>query len=120
MEWDESRWDHDLLAFHRDLIALRSAARHALQRGGFQVLAVEPETLAYQREGAEGRVLVVAHRAAQPRPAGPLPVADGGIPDGARFVEHFSGQAAVVKDGALPLPPLPRRRHPLAIPGLIH
>ncbi|MBU1878816.1 MAG: hypothetical protein KJ734_07690, partial [Chloroflexi bacterium] len=55
-----------------------------------------------------GRVLVVAHRCATPRPAGPLPVAHGGIPNGTRLGEVFSGQEAVVKNGALALPELPQ------------
>ncbi len=107
MEWDPRRWDHSLLAFHQNLVALRRRSP-VLQSGGFQVLAVEPDTLAYQREGRQGRILVVAHRGVQPRPAGPLPVAAGGIPDGARFVEHFSGAQAAVRSGALPLPELPQ------------
>ena len=107
MEWDQRAWDHSLLAFHRDLVALRRRSP-VLQRGGFQVLAAEPDTLVYQREGKGSCILVVAHRRASPRPAGPLPVAHGGIPDGARFVEHFSGAQAVVHAGALPLPELPQ------------
>ncbi len=105
MDWDQAHWDRSLLAFHQDLVALRRSSP-VLQRGGFQILAVEPDTLAYQREGKEGRILVVAHRGEAPRPAGPLPVAAGGIPDGARFVEHFSGAQAAVHGGALPLPEL--------------
>jgi len=107
MDWEPSHWDQSLLAFHKDLIPLRRSSP-ALQRGGFQVLAVEPDTLAYQRDSRQDCILVVSHRLAQPRPAGTLPVAAGGIPDGARFVEHFSGQSAVVKDGVLPLPALPQ------------
>lgn len=107
MVWDGRRWDRALLAFYRDLVALRRASP-ALQEGGFQVLAVEPDTLAYQREGPEGWILVVAHRGEQPRPAGPLPVADGGVPDGVEFVERLGGAGAVTRDGALPLPELPQ------------
>ncbi len=107
MIWDERRWDRGLLAFYRDLVALRRASP-ALQEGGFQVLAIEPDTLAYQREGPEGWVLVVAHRGERPRPAGPLPVADGGVPDGVEFVERPGGAAAVARGGALPLPELPQ------------
>ncbi|MGC3999307.1 MAG: alpha-amylase family glycosyl hydrolase [Anaeromyxobacter sp.] len=103
MIWDPARWDHDLLRLHRTLIALRRG-NPALQEGGFQALAVEEDTIAYQREGAEGRVLVVAHRGARPRPAGPLPVAHGGLPDGLELTELFSGARAVVRGGALPLP----------------
>lgn len=102
MPWDERRWNHGLLAFYRRLIALRRSSP-ILQRGGFQMLAAERDALAFQREGAAGRILVIAQRAAAPRPAGPLPVAHGGIADGVRFVEHFSGQEVIVQDGALPL-----------------
>ncbi len=102
MEWDESRWNRDLLDFHRKLIALRRSSK-ILQTGGFQVLAAEEDTIVYQREGHEGRILVVAHRSETPRPASYVPVAHGGIPDGTRFVEFFSGQAAVVENNALPL-----------------
>ncbi len=105
MEWDEQRWDYDLLDFYRRLIALRRTSP-VLQRGGFQVLAMEEDTLAYQREAPEGRVLVIAHRGEQPRAAGPLAVAHAGISDGARFEEYFTGQTAQVAGGALLLPEL--------------
>ncbi|MBN1965992.1 MAG: maltodextrin glucosidase, partial [Anaerolineae bacterium] len=85
MTWDDARWDHALRAFYKDLIVLRRRS-DVLQCGGFQLLAVEPDTLAYQREGAAGRVIVVAQRSASGRAAGPLPVAHGGVPDRTRFV----------------------------------
>jgi len=102
MPWDESAWNRELRAFYRQLIRLRRETA-VLQRGGFQMLAVEADALAYQRDGPGERAIVVAHRGAAPRPAAPLPVAHGGVPDGARFVEVFSGQALTVRDGALPL-----------------
>jgi alpha-glucosidase len=107
MEWDEARWDHGLFAFYQELIRLRRGTP-ALLEGGYQALAVEEDTLVYQREGAEGRVIVVAHRGAIPRPAGPLPVAHGGLEDGVELVERFSGVRAVVADGVLPLPEQPQ------------
>src|SRR6266850_2426618 len=106
----ESAWrsrNAALLAFHRELIALRRTSP-LIQEGGFQMLAVEPDTFAYQREGTEGRLLVVAHRGERPRPAGPIEAAHGGIPDGLQFVERFSGKVAVTKDGSLALPELPQ------------
>ena len=103
MVWDPARWNHDLLDFYRRLIGLRRGSV-ALQRGGFQIMAVEEDTLAFQRAAGGERVLVVAHRGEQARPAGPLPVGHGGSRDGARFVEFFSGQSAVVVRGALALP----------------
>jgi alpha-glucosidase len=107
MNWDESQWNHRLFDFFRDLVALRRRSG-ILQRGGFQMLAVEEDTFAYQRESREGRMLVIAHRGEQPRPAGSLPMAHGGIPDGARFIEHFSGQPVIVQNGMLMLPELPQ------------
>jgi alpha-glucosidase len=107
MEWDANRWDHSLLDFHKDLIALRKRSP-ILQRGGFQIVAAEEDLLAFQRENWQGRILVIAQRSAQPRPAGSLPIAHAGVPDGARFREHFSGVEALVSNGHLPLPELPQ------------
>lgn len=102
MIWDESRWDLDLRAFYKKLIKLRRESA-VLQQGGFQVLAVEPDTVAYQREGKDGRLLIIAHRSQTPRPASPLPVAHGDIADGTQFVEYFTGQTITVINGNLPL-----------------
>jgi alpha-glucosidase len=107
MVWDEARWDRSLLAYHQALAALRRATP-ALREGGFQVLAVEADTIAYQRESAEQRVIVVAHRGDEPRPLAPVPVADGGVPEGVEFVERFTGRTAVVRDGLLALPEQPQ------------
>ncbi len=107
MVWDESRWDQDLLAFHRQLITLRRQSP-VLQTGGFQVLLVEPDTFAYQREGDRGRVLVIAHRHETPRPAAPLTLAHSNIPDGTVFREFFTGQTITTHNGQLPLPTLPQ------------
>ena len=65
MVWDEGRWNHSLLDFYRTLIGLRRRSP-ALQQGGFQMLAVEPDSFAFQRATASERVLVVAHRGQQP------------------------------------------------------
>ncbi|PIE81713.1 MAG: alpha-glycosidase [Chloroflexi bacterium] len=115
MIWDEAQWHHDLRDFYKELIRLRRETA-VLQTGGFQILAVEADTIAYQREGKNtgtapnrnGRLLIIAHRSATPRPANPLPVAHGGIADGTQFTEHFTGQSATVKNGTLPLPVLPQ------------
>jgi alpha-glucosidase len=104
MIWDETRWNQPLHNYHRELIRLRRSSP-ALRRGGFQLLLTEPETIAYQRETADDRVLVIAHRAEEPRPAGGLPLAHGGVADGARFVD-LSGNELVVHNGALNLPPV--------------
>ncbi|MBI5959340.1 MAG: maltodextrin glucosidase [Chloroflexi bacterium] len=107
MVWDQDQWDHALFNFYRDLVALRRRSS-ILKQGGFQMLTVETDTFAYQREATEGRVIVIAHRGSTPRPAGSLSVAHGGIPNGTRFIEHFSGYEAVVSGGVLPIPVQPQ------------
>jgi alpha-glucosidase len=61
--WDESTWDHDLLATYRQLIALRRDV-DALRRGGLRYVAAADEAIAFVRETAEEIVLVHASRAA--------------------------------------------------------
>ncbi len=107
MIWDDTRWDHDLLDFHKRLIALRKESQ-TLQRGGFQMLLTEVDTLAYQREGKNGRFIIIAHRGKQPRPASLFPLHHADIANDTVFTEFFSGQQLVVVDGELPLPALPQ------------
>ena len=105
MVWDETRWDKSLRDYHRQLIALRRRSP-ALQRGGFQLLLTEEDTVAYQRETAGERILIFAHRGETPRPAGPLSLHDAGVPDNASFVDVLSGQEYRARDGKLTLPEL--------------
>ncbi|NDJ54211.1 MAG: maltodextrin glucosidase [Chloroflexi bacterium] len=102
MVWEKERWNQDLLAFYRKLIALRRESA-VLARGGFQVLATEPDTIAYQRVLGGQHIIVLGHRAEVAREAGPLPVAHGGIADGTRFTEFLSGVEATVSEGGLTL-----------------
>jgi len=95
MVWDEARWDKPLRDYHRRLIQLRRGSP-ALQRGGFQLLLIEPDTIAYQRETADDRVLVFAHRANTAR-----------VPDGACFMDIAGGRELQVRGGELRLPELP-------------
>jgi cyclomaltodextrinase len=46
--WDESRWNHDLLKFYKQCIALRRA-HPALRRGHYQVLLAENDVYAFAR-----------------------------------------------------------------------
>ncbi len=107
MVWEESRWNQTLLAFYKQLIQLRRESA-VLQTGGFQMLLAETDTLAYQREGETGRILVVAHRSPTPRPAAPIPVSHGGIPNGTRFIEYFSHHEVTVINGEIGLPAQPQ------------
>lgn len=107
MAWDEAAWHQPLRAFYRQMIRLRRETA-VLQSGGFQILLVEADTIAYQRASVADCLLVLAHRGVQPRPAAPLPVTAAGVPDGARFIELFTGESAVVAEGMLPLPAQPQ------------
>ena len=60
--WDESTWDHELLATYRALIALRRSV-DALRRGGMRFVAASDEAIAFVRETADETVLVLASRA---------------------------------------------------------
>lgn len=107
MVWDETSWDQSLLGFYRDLISLRKQSA-ALQRGGFQMLSIEEDFFAFQREASSGQVVVTAQRSLEPREARRLPVDHGGIADGTHFFEAFSGQETVVENGSLQLPEHPQ------------
>jgi len=104
MPWDEGEWDHELRAFFQQLIALRRQAP-ALRWGGFQLLHAAGDSVAFQREAPEERLLVVARRADDGLRA--LDVSHGALPDGARLRELLTGAEAVVSGGRLPLDGLP-------------
>ena len=106
MNWDRATWDHELRGFYQKMIQVRKTSP-ALIDGGFQVLLVEEDTLAYLRDSEHEQIIVAARRGSTTRSAGALPVLHGGISDGAEFVELLSGAHATVIDGYLPLPPLP-------------
>ncbi len=103
MPWDEARWDQPMRQYYQTLIGLRRASR-PLAQGGFQVLMAEENTFAFQRDVEGEWLIVLAQRGTQARPAGPLPVAPGGIPDGIVFTELFSGSRRTVENGCLALP----------------
>lgn len=102
MPWDPAAWDHDLLAFHKRLIALRKESE-ALRNGGFELLLCEEDAFAFQRESVTDRVLVVAHRSEVPRNTAVLRVDHAGIPDGAVLENALTGERAVVKHGHVDL-----------------
>jgi cyclomaltodextrinase / maltogenic alpha-amylase / neopullulanase len=56
--WEENRWDHDLLSYFKNVIALR-LAHPALRTGEYQVLYAEGGVVAYLRSLNHERLLVV-------------------------------------------------------------
>jgi alpha-glucosidase len=106
MIWDSNEWDHDLRSFYQRLIRLRRTSSAVID-GGFQMLSVEENSLAFLRDTDSEQILVIGNRGPGARPARELFLRDGGIPDGLLFTEIFSGQTITVQDGHLPLPVLP-------------
>lgn len=68
MEWDSDKWDKDLLHFYQQYIALRKSSE-ALRYGGFEWLCAEGDSVAFQRETPQERLIVVATRTKQPSDA---------------------------------------------------
>ncbi len=104
MPWDEAVWDHDLRTFVQRLAHLRRSAP-ALRWGGFQQLYAQGETLAFQREAPEERLIVVARRSDDGLRA--LPVRHAGLADGIRLRELFTGAETVICNGKLDIGRLP-------------
>ncbi len=107
MLWDQDRWDQDLLAFYKSIISLRKNSP-ALLRGGFQILLVEEDTVTYQRESETEHILVVAHRGKTTLKNMSVPISRGGVADGRRFREYFSGHELIVSQSTLTIPLVPQ------------
>jgi len=106
MPWDRATWDLDLLATVRTLVRFRTSSP-ALRHGGYQLLEVGADSVAWLRDTDEEWVVIVIARGPGDRPAGPLPVRAGAIPNGVVFRELLTGAVATVAGGGLPLPPMP-------------
>jgi alpha-glucosidase len=104
MPWDESTWDHDLRTFVQQLVRLRRSAP-ALRWGGFQQLYAYGETIAFQREAPEQRLIIVARRSDDGQRT--LPIRHAGLADGTRMREILTGVETVVYDGRLDISSLP-------------
>ncbi len=104
MTWDPREWNADRRAFYQALMKLRRTSP-ALRQGGYQLLYASGDTLAFQRESNEERLIVVARRGNDGLVA--LPVHHAGLPDGIHLRELFTGNEAVVTNGMLLLDSLP-------------
>lgn len=104
MEWDETHWDQDLRRAFQAFTRLRRGSP-ALRWGGFQLLYAAGDTVAYQREAPEERLIVVARRGDDGLRE--LPVRQAGLQDGARMYDLISGAETTVAGGRLPLTALP-------------
>src|SRR6266567_1749551 len=104
MPWDPHEWDADRREFYQVLMKLRRTSP-ALRQGGYQLLYASGDTLAFQREANEERLIVVARRGNDGLVA--LPVHHAGLPDGIHLRELLTGNETVVTNGMLLLDSLP-------------
>ncbi len=104
MPWDPHEWNADRRVFYQALMKLRRTSP-ALRQGGYQLLYASGNTLAFQRESNEERLIVVARRGNDGLVA--LPVLHAGLPDGVHLRELLTGNEAVVTNGMLLLDSLP-------------
>lgn len=67
IQWDKPEtWDHDMLAFHKQLIAMRRA-HPALRTGAYHRLYADEDVYAFAREGDGEKLLVAVNVAEKPR-----------------------------------------------------
>jgi neopullulanase len=96
--WDESDWDHDLLAFYKKCVALRKA-HPALRRGSILRLHAHDGVYAFGRQ-LEGETLVIALNAASAVRTLNLPVESLGFVD-ASLADAWTGSRYIIADGIL-------------------
>ncbi len=104
MIWDPHEWNSGRRTYYQMLIQLRRTSP-ALRWGGFQLLYAAGDTLAFQREAPEERLLTVVRRRNDGLTA--LPVRHAGLPDGMYLRDVLTGTEVVVVNGMLPLDSLP-------------
>jgi len=100
MSWDEHNWDTDLRVYCQKLISLRRTAP-ALQYGGYQDLYAEGGVIAFQRQSAKQRLIVIGCRGPEEIAGVAIPAWQGGLRDGTRLVDRLSGAEHFVEDGAI-------------------
>jgi cyclomaltodextrinase len=99
--WDHREtWDHDLLAYHKELIALRKA-HPALRTGALKRLYADQDVYAFARTLGDETILVAVNAAEQPRTV-QIPVAEH-LADGASLAALYGQGAAAVSGGSLML-----------------
>ena len=106
MPWNDKDWDHELLAYHKQVIALRREAP-ALRHGGFQELMAEGECIAFSREAPEQHIVFVGWRGAEVSPDVHIPVWMAGVADGTTLRDLIGGETYTVQKGAVLLSVLP-------------
>src|SRR5262249_33430163 len=99
MQWDrQDTWDMQLLAFHKQVIAMRHA-HPALRTGTYRRLFADQDVYAFARANGDETLLIAINVAAQPR-AVSVPAGDA-LAEGARLRAVYGQGDAVVSRGAV-------------------
>lgn len=99
MDWEESRWDLDLLEYYKKLIALRKTSP-ALQVGGFQILMVERDAFAFARDAGGEKIIIICNRGEE-IDVQKIDLGQAGLPGYSVWVDLFSGQEITAFNGEL-------------------
>ncbi len=89
--WDESQWDHDLLAYTKALVSLRKS-QPALRRGSYHRLYAENDVYAFGRNLDDEKIIIAINGAFEPRTAN-IPVTPLGLQEGPLTTLFGDGQA---------------------------
>ncbi len=104
MVWDEAKWDHELRIYYQKLISIHRESS-ALIHGGFEVLAVEDDIVAFLRESTDQQMIFIGNRGTGVD-SYRLNAARAGIPGGSIWTDLLSGEQWKVKDGYIHFEPL--------------
>ena len=88
--------------------SFRDLAGELKAAGATRVFGLSTQDTAYQREAAEGRVVVVGYRGPDDLLTTSIPMHHAGIADGTTLTDSLSGQSFTVQNGALELRELER------------
>ncbi|MGJ3240258.1 MAG: alpha-amylase family glycosyl hydrolase [Anaerolineae bacterium] len=105
MPWDESEWDQNMLAYFRQIIAIRKGS-HALKHGGFKVLIADGDLIAFARESQQEQVIVIGYRGTDRTTPTAINVAQIGSTDGTHYRDLLTDDIITVTEGRLHLPML--------------
>lgn len=105
MVWEDDAWNHYLRDYYKRLIQLRRNSS-ALREGSFQVIYAADHTVAFLRESASEKLVIVARRGHDGTAA--IPIRHAGLADGATLQDVLTDNTIRVSGGLLPLLNLPR------------
>jgi alpha-glucosidase len=105
MPWDDSQWDMDMLAYFKQLIRLRKESS-AMKHGGFKVLHMLGDWLAFARQSEGETLVVLAYRGTDTLKGASLDLAQIGLEDGLILKDLLSELLLTIENGCVQLPDL--------------